>query len=208
MGSVWRRDDSVHAAPAGCAARESAADRENVNVRSDGFVDVCGVNEIPEKRAVMTCLSGERVAVFRYDGRISAISNVCQHQNGPLGEGRMVNGCVVCPWHGYEYAPARARRRHRSPRRCSTFDVRVSGRSCPRAPAAACARHARRTRGSGRGSNSMTTTWDEFFIGYAPPMPAGSRAFVARIVIGPAARRPGLGRHRRRGSRAARRWHL
>ena len=51
------------------------------------------------------CAAGERVAVFRYDGLISAISNVCQHQNGPLGEGKIVGGCVVCPWHGYEYRP-------------------------------------------------------------------------------------------------------
>jgi sulfoxide reductase heme-binding subunit YedZ len=43
--------------------------------------------------------------VFRYDGKVSAISNVCQHQNGPLGEGRIIDGCVTCPWHGYQYRP-------------------------------------------------------------------------------------------------------
>jgi sulfoxide reductase heme-binding subunit YedZ len=63
------------------------------------------VGEIPEGRARVVSLTGERVAIFRYDDRISAISNVCQHQNGPLGEGRIVRGCVVCPWHGYEYRP-------------------------------------------------------------------------------------------------------
>jgi nitrite reductase/ring-hydroxylating ferredoxin subunit len=31
---------------------------------------------------------------------------VCRHQNGPLGEGKIVGGCIVCPWHGYEYKPA------------------------------------------------------------------------------------------------------
>jgi nitrite reductase/ring-hydroxylating ferredoxin subunit len=51
------------------------------------------------------CASGERVAIFRYGDQVSAISNVCQHQNGPLGEGKIVGGCVVCPWHGYEYRP-------------------------------------------------------------------------------------------------------
>ena len=46
---------------------------------------------------------GESVAIFR-DGRgIAAISNLCAHQNGPLGEGRLRDGCVICPWHGYEY---------------------------------------------------------------------------------------------------------
>jgi len=107
------------------ARREERSDRENRNVQMDGFVEVCSVDEIPEKRAVVTCLSGERVAVFRYDGRISAISNVCQHQNGPLGEGRIVNGCVVCPWHGYEYAPDTGASPPPFTEKVPTFDVRV-----------------------------------------------------------------------------------
>ena len=48
---------------------------------------------------------GERVAVFRHEGKVSALSNVCAHQNGPLGEGRIIDGCVTCPWHGYQYLP-------------------------------------------------------------------------------------------------------
>ena len=107
------------------ATQEAAGDRENDRVQVDGFVDVCGVNEIPEKRAVVTCLSGERVAVFRYDGQVSAISNVCQHQNGPLGEGRIVNGCVVCPWHGYEYAPDTGASPPPFTEKVPTFEVRV-----------------------------------------------------------------------------------
>jgi nitrite reductase/ring-hydroxylating ferredoxin subunit/DMSO/TMAO reductase YedYZ heme-binding membrane subunit len=107
------------------ARQEAARDRENQRVQTNDFVDVCGVNEIPEKRAVVTCLSGERVAVFRYDGRISAISNVCQHQNGPLGEGRIVNGCVVCPWHGYEYSPDTGASPPPFTEKVPTFDVRV-----------------------------------------------------------------------------------
>jgi sulfoxide reductase heme-binding subunit YedZ len=63
------------------------------------------VDRIAEKCATIVSLSGERVAVFRYDGKVSAISNVCQHQNGPLGEGRIIDGCVTCPWHGYQYQP-------------------------------------------------------------------------------------------------------
>jgi len=107
------------------ARQEVRGDRENRNARKDGFVDVCSVNDIPEKRAVVTCMSGERVAVFRYDGRISAISNVCQHQNGPLGDGRIVNGCVVCPWHGYEYVPATGASPPPFTEKVPTFDVRV-----------------------------------------------------------------------------------
>jgi nitrite reductase/ring-hydroxylating ferredoxin subunit len=107
--------------------KEANKDHDNRQLQSDGFVDVCSVAEIPEKRAFVTCLSGERVAVFRYDGRVSAISNVCQHQNGPLGEGRIVNGCVVCPWHGYEYRPDTGASPPPFTEKVPTFDVRIAG---------------------------------------------------------------------------------
>src|SRR5262249_9195794 len=71
---------------------------------NEGFVDACAVADIPENRARIVCLSGERLAIFKYDGKISAVSNVCQHQNGPLGEGKIVSGCITCPWHGYKHA--------------------------------------------------------------------------------------------------------
>jgi methionine sulfoxide reductase heme-binding subunit len=71
----------------------------------DGFVYVCDADSIPEQRATVVTLGSERVAVFRYSGRVSVVSNVCRHQNGPLGEGRIIDGCITCPWHGYQYLP-------------------------------------------------------------------------------------------------------
>lgn len=108
------------------ALRERPHDGDRApDASSDGFVDVCAVADIPERRAVITCLSGERVAIFRYDGKVSALSNVCQHQNGPLGEGRIVNDCVVCPWHGYEYLPESGASPAPFTERVPTFNVRV-----------------------------------------------------------------------------------
>jgi methionine sulfoxide reductase heme-binding subunit len=93
---------SLHLA---AAFREKRLDREKDQASAEGFVEVCKVDRIAENCATIVALSGERVAVFRYDGKVSAISNVCQHQNGPLGEGRIIDGCVTCPWHGYQYRP-------------------------------------------------------------------------------------------------------
>ncbi len=87
------------------AFRERRIDRAKHQVVDEGFVEVCKFDRISEKCATIVSLSGERVAVFRYDGKVSAISNVCQHQNGPLGEGRIIDGCITCPWHGYQYKP-------------------------------------------------------------------------------------------------------
>lgn len=70
-----------------------------------GFVDCGPVDDIPESRARVVTLADERVALFKHDGQIHAVSNVCKHQNGPLGEGRIVDGCITCPWHGFQYDP-------------------------------------------------------------------------------------------------------
>jgi nitrite reductase/ring-hydroxylating ferredoxin subunit/DMSO/TMAO reductase YedYZ heme-binding membrane subunit len=59
---------------------------------------------IPDKGARIVAMpGGERIAVFRDGNQIGAVTNLCAHQNGPLGEGRIIDGCITCPWHGYQY---------------------------------------------------------------------------------------------------------
>lgn len=73
-------------------------------VDTDGWFRVCTAAEIPEGRARIGLLpDGDRVAVFRMEGKLSAISNACAHQNGPLGEGKVIRCLVTCPWHGFNY---------------------------------------------------------------------------------------------------------
>ncbi|HBY62214.1 MAG TPA: (2Fe-2S)-binding protein [Solibacterales bacterium] len=91
------------------------------------FVEVCDVHSIPENRAKLICAGGERIAVFRYQGKISALSNLCAHQNGPLGEGRIVDGCVTCPWHGYQYLPDSGTSPPPFTEKVPTYRTRVSG---------------------------------------------------------------------------------
>jgi len=107
--------------------RERAADQPlAASPAADGFVDVCAVDDIPEKRARSVHLSGERVAVYRYDGKVSAVSGVCRHQNGPLAEGRVIDGCITCPWHGYQYRPETGASPPPFTETVPTFRVRVS----------------------------------------------------------------------------------
>lgn len=68
------------------------------------WLDAGPAAAIPEDRAViLRPPEGDPVAIFRHRGRLSAVSNLCAHQNGPLGEGRVIDGCITCPWHGYQY---------------------------------------------------------------------------------------------------------
>jgi len=39
------------------------------------------------------------VLLARDDGQLYASANTCSHAGGPLDEGELVDGCIVCPWH-------------------------------------------------------------------------------------------------------------
>ncbi|MEO1022694.1 MAG: Rieske 2Fe-2S domain-containing protein [Bacteroidota bacterium] len=70
-----------------------------------GFHCVASVAEIPAGRGKSIFLKDQNIAIFNNDGQFSAVHNVCKHQMGPLGEGKIVDGCITCPWHGYQYLP-------------------------------------------------------------------------------------------------------
>lgn len=88
-----------HSKTAVAGAEQAAADTH--------WVAIGEWQAIPNNRAVIISINDdERIAVFRYDEtKLAAVSNVCQHQNGPLGEGRVIDGLITCPWHGYQYKP-------------------------------------------------------------------------------------------------------
>lgn len=109
------------------AEKENAADKSDFVASNDGFVFVCNTEEISNKRARIVSLAGERIAIFKYDGKISALSNVCQHQNGPLGEGKIIDGCVTCPWHGFQYLPESGAAPAPFTEKVPTFKVKVVG---------------------------------------------------------------------------------
>ncbi|PZD73490.1 Assimilatory nitrite reductase [NAD(P)H] small subunit [Acaryochloris thomasi RCC1774] len=107
--------------------REFQKDKKALFLTTNDFVEVGTIDEIPESRAKVVIVSGERVAIFKYEGKISAVSNVCQHQNGPLGEGKIVEGCITCPWHGYQYLPESGASPPPFEERIPTFAVKVEG---------------------------------------------------------------------------------
>ncbi|MCR9285917.1 MAG: ferric reductase-like transmembrane domain-containing protein [Bacteroidetes bacterium] len=94
---------------------------------ADDFVEVCDVNEIDENRAKVILVGDENIAIFKYEGKLSAVHNVCKHQNGPLGEGKIVDGCITCPWHGYQYLPENGQSPPPFKEKVCTYDLKVVG---------------------------------------------------------------------------------
>lgn len=105
--------------------RELKKDRLRYTLREKGFVFVCHAADMAEGRAKIFSIHKERVAIYRHEGKLYGIHNVCKHQGGPLGEGRILDGCITCPWHGYQYLPHNGQSPPPFQEKVSTYDVRV-----------------------------------------------------------------------------------
>ena len=52
----------------------------------------------------MEAVAGDQVlAIYNVDGALYALDGVCPHQGGPLGNGRLEQCIVTCPWHGWQF---------------------------------------------------------------------------------------------------------
>jgi 3-phenylpropionate/trans-cinnamate dioxygenase ferredoxin subunit len=64
---------------------------------------VARTKDLPPGSARAFQVAGRSIAMFNVEGVIHAIDNDCTHDGGPLSEGVVGDGCVVCPWHGAEF---------------------------------------------------------------------------------------------------------
>ena len=68
------------------------------------FVRICSQSELPPAGEVREVTAVGRVfCVANIDGKISVLNGECPHEGGPLGEGIVEGGKVVCPWHAYAF---------------------------------------------------------------------------------------------------------
>jgi nitrite reductase (NADH) small subunit len=70
------------------------------------FIKLTTVSEFPPINEVKEFPCGDKmVCVANVNGEFSAMDNVCLHRGGPLGQGVIEKGKVVCPWHGWQWDP-------------------------------------------------------------------------------------------------------
>ena len=108
------------------AFKESKTDNVKAEEK-ESWLKVCEIDEIEEARAKIFTVKNERVAVFKYEGKLSAIHNVCKHQGGPLGEGKIIDGCITCPWHGYQYLPHNGQSPPPFTEKVATYELKLLG---------------------------------------------------------------------------------
>jgi ferredoxin-nitrite reductase len=59
--------------------------------------------EIAEGVGKLVRLKGDEMAVFKSNGKLYGVQNICPHEGGQLCNGWIDGGEVVCPLHGYKF---------------------------------------------------------------------------------------------------------
>jgi nitrite reductase (NADH) small subunit len=70
------------------------------------FIKLTTQSELPAINEAKEFACGDKeICIANVNGTYSAMDNICVHQGGPLGQGTVEQGKVVCPWHGWQYDP-------------------------------------------------------------------------------------------------------
>jgi nitrite reductase (NADH) small subunit len=70
------------------------------------FTKIASESDLPANNQAKEFSCGDKtICVANVNGEISAMENICLHRGGPLGQGVISGGKVVCPWHGWEWDP-------------------------------------------------------------------------------------------------------
>ena len=103
---------------------QARRDRRDLRAASE-WLDVAAFDDVPDQGACGVSTDAGEIAVFRDGDRLHAVGGTCVHQGGPLAEGRLIDGCVTCPWHGYQYRASDGCSPPPYSERIPTYQVRV-----------------------------------------------------------------------------------
>jgi nitrite reductase (NADH) small subunit len=92
------------------------------------FIKIGSPADLPaEGEAKEFNVADKVICVANVDGTISAMDNVCLHRGGPIGQGFVNEGKVICPWHGWEWDPTTGAAAHAPDTRIAVYPIKVEG---------------------------------------------------------------------------------
>ncbi len=109
----------------GCLYKRSSAPRHDHRLMTH-FIKLAAQSELPAADEVKEFPCGDKtICIANVNGDYSALDNVCLHMGGPLGEGTIENGKVVCPWHGWQYDPKTGATTHNPSLRVAVYPLKI-----------------------------------------------------------------------------------
>src|SRR5206468_3652688 len=95
IGAAWLGGDLVYGQRVGVT--HAAVDAPGA------FTVMANSTEVPDDSMKRARKDDADLLLVRQRGRVCALAHPCAHMGGPLSEGTLKNGSVVCPWHGSEF---------------------------------------------------------------------------------------------------------
>jgi nitrite reductase (NADH) small subunit len=92
------------------------------------FVRICAKADLPSSGEAREIAVGEKIlCVANENGAIAALDNVCPHRGGPLGEGILDGGKIVCPWHAWAFDLKTGEAVHTPQAKVDVYEIRIDG---------------------------------------------------------------------------------
>jgi nitrite reductase (NADH) small subunit len=91
------------------------------------FVKVGSLASLPPGSVMEVAIGEDSYAVCNVDGKLHALWGICPHAGGPIGQGNLIDGRVVCPWHEWEYDCTTGENDMEPEARLQTYAVKVEG---------------------------------------------------------------------------------
>ena len=90
------------------------------------FTRLTTQSDLPATNEAKEFICGDKeICIANLNGSYSAIDNICLHQGGPLGQGTIENGKVVCPWHGWEWDPTTGEAAHNPRAKVAVYPLKI-----------------------------------------------------------------------------------
>jgi nitrite reductase (NADH) small subunit len=89
------------------------------------FLKIGTLAQLPPDSVMEVMVGDQPYAICNVGGTVRALSGVCIHRGGPLGQGQLNEGRVVCPYHLWEFDCATGEYDYDPTRRAPTYEVKV-----------------------------------------------------------------------------------
>src|SRR5947207_6688951 len=99
----------------------------HANTHHKKWVCLTQIENVPLREGRAIHVAGHDIAVFNLGNRFLAVENKCPHRGGPLADGIVSGGNVVCPLHAWkvDLASGEVTNQPAPPQCVKTFPVRV-----------------------------------------------------------------------------------
>lgn len=92
------------------------------------FQRIMSTSELPPPGEAREVACGDvMLCIANCNGAISAMNNVCPHRYGPLGQGTIEDGKLICPWHAWAFDVKTGVAVHTAKAKAEVYGIKIEG---------------------------------------------------------------------------------